>query len=263
MGNIQANETKQTLASYTNVINTAMFNAYNESVADCSASDTLEIDTCPTFEIINGSLNVTQAAAANCKFSSENFNTFTAKFTTEVRTATKQFIDENAKNKQGWFATAFSFQINGASNSSEVTNKIMNSFRGSTTNICRSEAAAMNSAKLLLCGTFDGSAINVKQNSTVTSLVSCVNRNTEQAFVSNSVLNELFQKTDQKLASEQAGAGSFFAWIVIAIVAAIILIVIVMIAFNATGGKADVKKLKSVKPGKLGKLGKVGELALL
>jgi len=250
MGSAQSNVTKQTLASYTNVINTAMFNAYNESVGRCSASNTLVIDTCPTFEIINGSLNVTQAAAADCQFNSQNFNTFTAKFTTEVRNATKQFIDENAKNKQGWFATAFSFQINGASNSSEVTNKIMNSFQGNTTNICRDESDAMNSGKLLLCGTFDGSAINVKQNSTVTSLVSCVNRNTEQAFVSNSVLNDLYQKTNQKLASEQAGVGSFFEWIVIAIVAGIILLIIIAFVFNVSGGsgKADVKKLKSVVP---------------
>lgn len=243
MGNIQSNVTKQTLADYTSFMNSAIQDAYSVSIADCAAANNLSVQTgggngC-NFEIINGSVNIDQTATASCSLSSTNINQTSVTFKNTITNKTKQFIDQNSQNKQGWFATAFSFQINGASNSTEVTNAISNSFVGSITEICRQEAQAMNSAKVLLCGIYNASAVNINQNATVTGLVSCINRNVTNVFTSNTVLNQLWQQTDQKLASEQSGVDSLVFWIVIAIVVGIIFLLIIAYAFSGKKGEDD------------------------
>ena len=192
--------------------------------------------------------NIDQNVNADCSLDDSNINQTSVTFRNTVTNKTKQFIDQNAQNKQGWFATAFSFQISGASNSTQVTNKIANSFRGSVTDICRQEASAMNSAEVLLCGIYNASAFTMDQNATVTGLTSCINRNVTNVFTSDAALNELWQKTDQKLASEQTGLGGALMWIIIAIVAGIILIAIIGFAFGGgSSGKVGIKRLKSTK----------------
>ena len=237
MGNAQSNITKQTLASYTTSVNQAMNSVYSSSIAGCTATNELSIATGGVpdcfFEMTDGAFNLSQTSSSSCNLNNVNINKTTAQFKNTIRNTTKQFIDQNAQNKQGWFATAFSFQINGASNSTEISNTITNSLANSITEICQQEARAMNEAKILLCGTFNASAINIDQNALVTAMVSCINRNVTSIFTTNTVLNQLWQQTDQKLASEQAGFGSVLFWLVIA---GVVFIVAILLLFSVFGG---------------------------
>ena len=271
MGNIQSNITTQTLADYTNAMNSAVQETYSAAISGCTATDELSFQAgaggsggC-NFEIINGSININQTATASCNLNNQNINNTKVSFQNTITNATKQFIDQNSQNKQGWWATAFSFQVNGASNSTEVSTTIGNSFVGSITEICRQEAAAMNQEKILLCGTYNASTVNVTQNATVTALVSCINRNVTNVFTTNSVLNELWQQTDQKLASQQAGLDSVLFWLAIAGGILIIFIIIIGVAFS--GKKNDegveIRQLpytKKLVPGK--SLNPVGSLPI-
>lgn len=255
MGSAQSEITKQTLADYNSFMNTALQSDINTAISGCAAANNLSLQTggekyCD-FEMINGSINVNQKVNATCSLHSKNINSITTKFNTTVKNTTQQFIDQNAKNKQGWFATAFSFQIQGASTSAEVSNKITNSFTGNISNTCRQEATAMNSNKTLLCGTYNASVVNINQDATITALTSCINRNVTEAFLTNNALNEMYQKTNQKLTSEQAGVGSFVFWIALAIVAGIILVIILGAVGSSGGskggdsGNVEIKHVKS------------------
>lgn len=229
MGNIQSNVTKQTLADYTNVVNSTVAKVFNNAAAQCASGNTFTLQTggqdC-TFEMRNGTINVFQTAGTNCKLDNQNITDLTADFQTQITNNTKQFIEENSKNKQGWFATAFSLQIQGASNIEQVMTQITNETKIDFTNMCSSVATALNYAKVILCGYFDATTINFTQNALVSSLTSCVNHNTINIWTSNAILNNLWQSTDQKLASEQAGLNFTWVFIISSIISVILLLII-------------------------------------
>lgn len=207
MGNIQANVTKQTLAAYTNVVNDSVVSVFNNAIMRCASGNTMQLTTgmnCQ-FELINGSLTVTQVAGTDCKFDNKNVTDLIQKFDTELINNTKNFIDNEAQNSQGFFATAFSLQIQDATNSTQVTNLISNSFSGNFTSNCTATNDAFNTSIVNLCGIFNGSQLNFSQNALVTAMTSCVNEVVLKVFTSNSILNELWSKTDQKLFSSQSG----------------------------------------------------------
>ena len=226
MGNVQANETKQILSSYTNVVNSVVANVYNKALANCSSSNNLMLTTgrdC-VFNFSDGTMNFKQVAGSNCKLDSINTTELTSSFNTEIINKTRNFIEQNAKNDQGWFATAFSLQINDAENVTDVMNQITNSFNVNFTNQCQSISNALNNANVDLCGYFDKTTFNFEQNAFVTAITSCVNKNVMNMWTSNSVLNDLWSKTDQKLASTQAGFS--FVWLFLIIIALVILLII-------------------------------------
>lgn len=239
MGNIQANLTKQTLADYTNMVNSVVADVYNSAISICASGNDFSLSTgvgCD-FKFVNSAINVSQFAGSTCKLDADNINKLSAKFTNDIINKTQQFIDQRSQNKQGWFATAFSFQINNASNSTEVTNQIKNSFDINFTNKCQAVTSAFNKGSVNLCGYYDSSTFDFKQNALTNALVSCVNENIMDIWVTNSVLNELWQRTDQKLASEQAGLSLKWLFIGIAIIVAIMIIVSLIYFFAKHGSK--------------------------
>jgi len=233
MGNIQSNATKQVLADYTNVVNSTVVNVYNSAAASCASANNFSLQTgggsdC-NFQMINGSINVTQTAGTNCQLNSQNVNSLSAQFQTQLTNNTQQFIQQNSQNKQGWFATAFSLQMNNASNVTEVMNQISNSSSANFTNLCNSVSDALNNATVKLCGIYDGSSFNLNQNALVTAITSCVNQNVVNIWTSNQVLNSLWQATDQKLASTQSGFS--LKWILIIVVVIVVLLLISGLAY--------------------------------
>lgn len=236
MGNVQANLTKQTLAAYTNVINSTVANVFNNAAQTCAGGNYFSLSTgqgCP-FEIVNGEFNLTQRASTTCTLNSQNITSLSAQFKTDLINNTRQFIEQESKNSQGWFATALSLQINQASTVEEIVNQINNSFNVNFTNTCSSVSTAFNTAVLNLCGYFDATKFNISQNAIVDALTSCVNENTINIWTSNSVLNKLWQDTDSKLASHQ---GFDPKWLIIGVVAIILLIVILIIVLVIIGRK--------------------------
>ena len=240
MGSIQSNITKQTLADYTNIVNSTVANVYNSAAASCASGNNFALETgggpnC-IFHMTNGNFNVTQTVGTNCKLNSHNITSLSAALVNNLTNNIQQFIAQNAQNSQGWFATAFSLQINNASNAEEVVNQIKNSFNINFTNTCDSIATALNNETVKLCGVFDGVNFNFTQNALLTALTSCINQNTINIWTSNSVLNQLWQTTDQKLASKQSGFSLKWFFIAIVIIA-ILMILSGMIYYFAKRGK--------------------------
>jgi large-conductance mechanosensitive channel len=87
-------------------------------------------------------------------------------------------------------------------------------------------ANSFNAAKVNLCGVYSGTTFNFNQAALTTALTSCVNEIIVSVFTTNSVLNQLWQQTDQKLYSEQSGFDSIFKWLIVlaAIIGAVIII---------------------------------------
>lgn len=245
MGNIQSNVTKQTLSNYTNVVNNTVANVFNSAVQTCAASNYFTLETgggpdCP-FEAVDSKFDIKQTAGSTCKLDSVNINNLTATFKTELINNTRQFIQQESQNKQGWFATALSLQLSQASTVEEIVTQISNNFTANFNNNCSSVATAFNDAKVKLCGYFNLTEFNVGQNSLVNSLTSCVNQNTMNIWTSNSVLNNLWQQTDQKLASQQSGTFDL-KWLFIGIAGIIALILIILAIVLLTRGKKSSPK---------------------
>lgn len=229
MGNVQANETKQELATFTSIVNDVAMSVYNQAVSNCTSQNWLKVragggQDC-VFALNDGDLNITQQASCIQSLNSDNINKLTATFTNEILNKLQQHIGQQEQNKQGWFATAFSFQINDASNTQEVMNQINTQINANFNNTCSAVAEAFNKGTVLLCGTYNNSNININQNAAITALTSCINQNIVNVWTQNKVLNELWQKTDQKLASEQSGLDLKWLWITLGIILALAIII--------------------------------------
>ena len=242
MGNFQSNKTRQMLAAYTNIVNEEVTKIYNSAVTECRAENRMKLrfgggEFCD-FKITNGNINASQTSGTSCALNSQNVNKLNAQFTTELTNKLTSFIKQEQKNKQGWFATAFSFQMNEADTAEKVTNQITNSFTTDFTNKCEAVANAFNDKEAVLCGVYDTTTIDLSQNALVTMLTSCVNENTVSIWTKNKVLNDLWQATDQKLASQQSGLDLKWLWIALAVVGGLLLVIgVFVLIMKARGNK--------------------------
>ena len=250
MGNIQANVTRQTLSDFNNFSNTSVNNDFSEALNNCVTTNVLNVafgsfpngQSC-VLDAQGATINITQTADSNCTFDNRQTQNVLADFKTTIKNYLTQFINADLQNKQGWFATAFSFQINDASNTEEVVNNVTNTISDDVRDICRNNIAANNMGTVTVCGALQNSTINYAQDAFSTATVSCISDVVTKAFTSNAALNEMYQKTDAKFASEQSGVGSLFAWLRWIILAAVILAVVIIIGvvlyliFGGHGGK--------------------------
>lgn len=241
MGNVQVNETRQILSDYTKIVNDVVNSVYNTAISQCTAGNTLSIQTggvdCP-FEFTNGTFNIFQVAGTNCTLTSSNISQLGTTLKNEIQNKTQQFLEQQSQNEQGWLAVALSLQINQATNVTEITNQIFNSINNNIINSCSSVSNALNTGQLKLCGVYNGATFNINQNATVTALTSCVNQAVINTFVNNPVLNDLVQKTEQKLKSKQEGIGAL-TWVLLAGAVFLVVAIIAFIIFKvATRPKA-------------------------
>ena len=251
MGGVQATLTTQTLNDYTQYMNSIVNNVYQSNKAGCDANNNLQVTPgiivdengnqkeC-YFQFIDGNITINQKVNANCSFSSDNTSTITNTVQNQIQNSTKQFIDNDLQNKQGWFATAFSFQITGATNSTDVSNIISNSITNNVQQECSAIFQSAENGYLPLCGVYKDANIVYTQDGTVTGIVSCINKSVIANFISNSTLNQLYQATNNKLLSKQSGIGSVFKYIfyiIGAIIGCILLIIIIKVIFKAIGNK--------------------------
>lgn len=244
MGNVQANQTKQMLSEFTEFVTNNTTTIVNTNKLNCTAGNVLRFNAgkgqdCD-FDITGGSINLNQTASSNCKVTAEDINDIQAEIKNNISNLTQQFAEQASENTQGWLATAFSFQINQAENITQLSNLIQNNIQTDIENFCGGEILSTNNAIVNLCGTYDGTEINITQDVLATGIASCVNKNITAVFAENEVLNEVFQKTDQALASKQEGIGSFFFWLAIAgSVLAVLLIIGSIFFFVLRGSGGD------------------------
>jgi hypothetical protein len=262
MGSIQSNITKQALSDVTNVVNQNVTNVINTSIADCAAGNVNSFTTgilpngtyCP-FSFTNGTINLNQTVKANCVLNSQNTTQVVSDFSSLVNNAIQQAASQSGSSTQGWLATAVSFQVNGLETDTQIINNITNYVQNNVKNTCQSSSQAFNNGQVALCGVYSGSSFNITQDATVTALTSCINQTILDAFVNNSVLNQLSIDTDQKLTSQQSGIGSFFIYIAIIFAVVAVLGIIGGIIYAVVQGKSSdtsdiLKKAAELKAGK-------------
>lgn len=233
MGSIQSNVTKQTLQDYTSQLNSSIVQNFNQSGADCNASNYARIVTgegvlsnC-TFEV-DGKLNIGQNATVNCTL--DNYNTTISgnSFQNFVQNNAQQFINQNAQTKNGFFATGFSLGVNKGVTADDIATAIANEVSTDAYNTCQSNFSSGNNAVIRLCGYFKGD-IDITQDASTYGVTSCINRLVQTAFTSNQVLNTFWMSTDQALASENKGAASAILAVLIPIVIVIVALVVLLI----------------------------------
>lgn len=220
MGSVQSEETQSMLSSLTQTINQTMNKVYNTTVLNCVAGGTLNVEFgvgCD-FNAIGSNFTYVQNAQSTCQFSSENITQINETIKNTLTTTITDFINQNAKSSNGWFATALSFQIQGASTAEQISNLIVNSFQNNIINTCSAEIDALNNARLMICGTWTDSSIILSQNTVATATASCVNKQIVSIFTSNAILNNLYNQTNQATMSSNAGLESIIEYIIIGIV---------------------------------------------
>lgn len=244
MGNFQSSVTRNMISSYTTFMNNVISKTYNSSTLDCFANNVMSVTTGRDcyFECSRDcKININQSAVSNCQLDSNNINDIQSTIQNTIKTNTESFINQDLQNKQGFWATAFSLQLANASNVTQVSDIISNSFSSDITNICRSQISAFNNNILDICGIYsDGAELNISQQAISTAIASCVNQNVVRVYQNNETLKELFQKTDAKLSSQQSGI-NWTALIIIGVIILAIIIVGLILYFLFRGGGSSTK----------------------
>lgn len=249
--NIQSDDTQNTLNDFTSVVNTAVEKAKNVVQSTCTAENNLTVLAgglynpngppvrCPNN--IQGNVNITQTADANCNVTGQFKNDFQNSITNNVKTDIEQWIKTKINSNQGWLAIAFDGQFSENENAASVATTLSNGLTADITNTCSSQLAASNNATVSICGNYRKD-FNFQQSAFVTNVTSCIANNTVSFIANNTVLNNMAQHADTTLASSQEGVGSLFSWLRWVIIGGVILAALIILGvllyfiFGSKGG---------------------------
>ena len=215
----------------------------NKATAECLAGNYLDIqiggtaDCVATFDTLV--LPITQEAKANCELTASFVNEITTTISTQIENIVKSFIEQDAKNEQGFFALALSLQVNQVETSQKIASRISNYVKQNVSNECMAQAASTNTLKLIICAQVASANIPIQQRADATAIVNCVSNTVLKSFIYDAVLNDLLLQTSQKQASKQEGLDAIFKWLIIgaAIIAVILIIgVIVYLVIQSKSG---------------------------
>lgn len=255
MGNsFQSESTEQTLADFTQYLNSAVMNAYSDSLSECGAGNSITFNvgilnngqTCPA-GITNSTLDLTQSATSNCNLTATNITDFSSTVQNLVQNTVTEFIQQATGVSKGWLDIGNSWQQENNVSNTQLATMISNNFTGSVTDLCSNINSATNSQTIALCGFYDGDTFNLGQNAMVTALTSCINNIVMNNFTSNQTLNNYWTQTDQAAAAK----GSQLLTIIIAAVLLVIILVVVLIGlffiFKGGGGKKIMETVSGTK----------------
>ena len=269
MGNtIQSNITKQTLSDYTSYMNQAVTNFYNSALSTCGAGNTINFilgaipggGSCP-MSFTNSQVNVSNVATSNCNLTQISENSANVSFKDFIQNYTKTFIDQNAQNKNGFFAVGFHVQKDTSETSTSIANTVSTYFDTNISNSCTNINNASNASNVVLCGVYDGDTFNFSQNAMATAMTSCINYNTLNAFSSDTSLNKFWSTTDQALHNRSLGLGSVIA-ILGVIIVAIVIILAILIFLDMKHKKESGSSYFADAGEKIGKVATVAALAV-
>jgi hypothetical protein len=242
MGSGISQSAQQELSAFNSFINNFSTNIRNQVSSTCQAGNTLRFTTgggngCEFFAT-GSNININQTSQATCSLTSENITTITMNIENDLQNQLEQYISQRQNVEQGWLATALSLGVEGASTSQEIANLIRNSINTNITDSCMNQLTTQNLAEIRLCGAFDQSTFNINQDATVTGITSCINKQIITSFTSNSILNNLFQRTEQAVSVRQAGVDSFAFYIALAIGLFIIFFLLIfLLLFSGSSNK--------------------------
>jgi len=251
--NIQSDDTQNTLNDFTSVVNTAVEKAKNVVQSTCTAKNNLTVlagqfynpDGPPTGcpNNIQGNVNITQLADADCNVTGQFKNDFQNSITNNVKTDIEQWIKTQINSNQGWLAIAFDGQFSENENAETVATTLSNGLTSDITNICSAQLEASNNAVVTICGNYRKD-FNFQQSAFVTNVTSCIANNTVSFIANNTVLNNMAQHADTTLASSQEGVGSLFSWLRWVIIGGVIIAALIIIGvllyfiFGSKGGSS-------------------------
>ncbi|CAK7994509.1 Hypothetical protein POVR1_LOCUS33 [uncultured virus] len=245
MGNLQATVSKQVAEEFNNVINTVTSSARQTvSLSNVAVNDIRVVIGgvgCPITPNIGGDINLSQAQSSQYILTATNISLITATIKNNLTNALQQFTTQSSTSTQGWLSFAFSAQTAGSYTESDAINDIVNSISGNAAQACSNQVITQNGISLVLCGNVTGS-VNIDQDTAVTALESCINKQITNAFISNTVLNNIIQKTDQYFLSQQAGLDSIFYYLAIAAVIIFIIIVIATVYTHHSSQQAKAQR---------------------
>ena len=241
---VEASQTQQTIADYTNVVNSVVQNAVNQSAATTAAFNQLDINLgeppCLIGATIVGNVNINQTTNVTSNLSAVNTNSFSTNIRNNLQTQTENWINNNLQANQGWLAFAVGVATANNVSVTQIANDLANSVSDDVLNQCRSEIDEGNRGVVQFCG-YIGGDFNVTQSAAVTNITSCINNNVFRTVLNNQVIDNIIQQTNNKFLISQQGIWGFLRWIVLIVVAIGIIAVIGLLLYFAFGGSSKPK----------------------
>jgi len=252
MGNYQSNLTRNTLSIFTDYLNQNITRIINDAKCTAIANNVLTINlggpNCPSgnnLEFSGLNFEPGQTARADCQLTAQFVNDTNTKIVNQIDNIVKNFIDQDSKNSQGFFALALSAQVQGAETSQQIANRISNFVSNNINTYCGSTAIATNELVINLCAPVVNSRIAPTQNASATAFVNCVSNTIVRSFTEDKVLSDVLNKTQQKAASKQEGITGLLlyliiAGVVIAVIAIIGFVIYLVISRRSSAGTTNV-----------------------
>ncbi len=235
MGSNQSQETKTVVNTINNIFNSYITNIVNDNSINCQTINTVILhsggNVCgKTGAIIEGSINIVQNGVANCKLDSTVITKITAGISNDITDNLRTYISQSASTKNGWFEVAFSNQAAKNLSVDSVTTSIVNQIQTNLKTTCKGIFSAYNNANLYICGIVTKN-VNITQDASIIAVQSCFSQSLVDLFTNNTVLNTVYNETNQHFLSQQSGIFTGAKWVlIIAIIAVALIIILPLIA---------------------------------
>jgi hypothetical protein len=231
MGNFTSQSTKNTVSSFTNLVNSFSNDVINEAKINCGNSQTINISSgfgppgigptaqaaCHEYTKFNSSsFDINQSNTSNCSLTSENITKITVQLKNKLQESIQSWITNNINQNGGWLQTALNIAAEEGINRDELVSQLTNLVTNSVSNTCSAYAQDSQVVNLYFCGYYENFNLILNQSTASLSLATCLNKTIVQSYASNSTLIDIVNKTDQN--SGQAGQGLFGPLVIIIVV---------------------------------------------
>ena len=212
----------------TNIINAASQGCTSANVSSVTTGG----PTCgaTSFSCEPGPCNISviQTGKATCNLNSNNLNSVSGTYTTQLSTNLQNYVTQQSTSKQKTFlTTAVSLGFNYTQFNEKLGENIKDTLTTNITQTCSAQSNAMNQSILLLCGFYSDLNLLSNQNASVVAMTSCINNNIIKFVTSDTNQYNILVKANQQLLNEQTSGTSFLFSIGIAIAILIVVVAII------------------------------------
>lgn len=226
--NFQSQSALDQISALTDAVNEISQTINVTQTASTVNVNNLTIEVCPT-ALIQGdfTINTKQTIKSLSQLNAQVTSYTIAQSQNDIQNKIVQAISQLATSKQGFFAIANNESNQQQQSLLNLTNEVMNEAFNKVQSTCQNYIENYNKAKIIVCGTYKRNvSIDTEQQATSNLITSCIMDSIFQAAQTNTVVNNILQKSDQVAKSTQLGLESLL-WGVIALVAVIGILVIV------------------------------------
>ncbi len=253
MGAVQSNYMKSLAQTLNQNITNLMINIINESTLYCDALQTNIVTFGNGCEWINYgkqiNIDLNGKLNQNCMLTQEATTDIQSQLTTVIKNAVEQTLKQDAKNDQGFLATAFGFQENYSEQITNLINIVETNIDISIANKCATAALINQFGGITYCGV-NYADINhvITTEASQIAIGTCITGTVVSAILNNTYLNDIIHDADQSLYNKQGLDAGAIAGIVIAIVVVLIGIVLGVYygVYAKKGGKLGLPSINNV-----------------